>query len=263
MGSGCFAIRCHNTVEGMKKNKAKKGKILLFYPKSEGYGGVPNGIALLSGCLKRAGFETACFDTTFLSAPPKTHFQRLKHSGVMRADHKKFWSKWTPKFAQKTPELFLKAIREINPDLIVVSIVDVCYVFAMSLLNDIRKKVDVPVVAGGATATMCPEVVIGNDGVDIVCFEKGEDALVELAECITEERDYFGIKNLWVKKDGKIIKNPLRPLKNMDNLSFQDWSIFDKRQFYKPYCGKFHRTGFFELARGGVLLTVPFAIRRA
>ena len=36
-----------------------KGKVLFLYPNSEGLGGVPNGIALLSGCLKQAGFETS------------------------------------------------------------------------------------------------------------------------------------------------------------------------------------------------------------
>jgi radical SAM superfamily enzyme YgiQ (UPF0313 family) len=68
---------------------------------------------------------------------------------------------------------------------------------------------------------------------------------------MTEQKDYSNIKNLWVKKeDGAVIKNPLRPFKDMDTLPFQDWSIFDERHYYKPYCGSFYRTGFFELARG-------------
>jgi radical SAM superfamily enzyme YgiQ (UPF0313 family) len=234
----------------MKKNNNKKGKVLLFYPNSEGYGGIPNGIALLSGCLKKAGFETACFDTTFLSAPPKTHFQRQKHGGMMKADHTEFWGKWTPELAIKAPEFFINVINEFNPDLIAVSIVDACYLHAISMLNDVREKVDIPIIAGGSTVTMCPEMVLSNDSIDIVCIGEGEDALVELAECVVQGKDYSGIRNLWVKKNGEIIKNPLRPFKNMDDLPFQDWSIFDEKQFYKPYCGTFHRTGFFELARG-------------
>lgn len=228
----------------------KKGRVLLFYPNSEGYGGIPNGLALLSGCLKGAGFETECFDTTFLSSPPKTHFYRQKHGGVMKADHKKFWGEWTPELQKRTPELFLKAIEDFNPDLIGVTIADVCYTYAVSLLEKIKKKVDIPVVAGGTTVTMSPEMVISNECINIICIGEGEDPLVELTNCIVEAKDYSNIKNLWVKKNGKIIKNPLRPLKKMNTLAIQDWSIFNERQYYKPYCGKFYRTGFFELARG-------------
>lgn len=53
-----------------------------------------------------------------------------------------------------------------------------------------------------------------------------------------------------MKKAGRIIKNPLRPLIDMDTLPFQDWSIFDERHYYKPYCGDFRRTAFVEMARG-------------
>lgn len=228
----------------------KKGRVLFLYPDTEGDGGIPNGMALLSGCLKDAGFATACFDTTFLYAPPKTHLYRQKHGGMMNADHTKFWGEWTPESRERIPELFLTAIDDFKPDLIAVSIVDVSYKYAVSLLSQIKKKVSIPVVAGGVTTTMSPEMVIANDCIDVICLGEGEDALVELAECIVNKADYSGIKNLWVKTANGIVRNPLRPLKDMDMLSFQDWSIFDERHYYKPYCGTFHRTGFFELARG-------------
>ena len=82
-----------------------KGKILFIYPNSEGYGGIPNGLALLSGCLKQAGFETRCFDTTFLSSQPKTLFYRQKHGGMMQADHSSYWGEWTPELAEQVPDL--------------------------------------------------------------------------------------------------------------------------------------------------------------
>lgn len=230
--------------------KGRKGKVLFLYPDTEGDGGIPNGMALLSGSLREAGFETRCFDTTFLFSPPKTHLYRQKHGGVLEADHTKFWGEWTPQLRQKIPELFLRAIKDFQPDLIAVSMVDVSYNYTVSLLSRIKKEIDIPVIAGGVTVTMSPEMVIGNDCVDVICVGEGEDPLVELAQCLVANKDYSGVRNLWVKKSGKVIRNPLRPLKDMDTLCFQDWSIFDERHYYKPYCGTFHRTGFFELARG-------------
>lgn len=234
----------------MKKNSKEKGRVLLVYPNSEGYGGIPNGLALLSSCLKEAGFETKCFDTTFLNSPPLTHFYRAKHGGFIYANYTKAWGGWTPDLPKKIPQLFIQAIKDFKPDIIAVTIVDVSYNFIIPLLKKIRKKINIPVIAGGITVTMCPEMVLNNEGIDVICVGEGEDALVELACCITERKDYSHIKNLWIKKNGQIIKNPLRPLKDMDTLAFQDWSVFDGRHYYKPYLGKFRKTGFFELARG-------------
>ena len=106
------------------------GKVLWVYPNSEGYGGIPNGIALLAGCLKDAGFETKCFDTTFLNSPPLTHFHRAKHGGYMPADHEDYWGGWEPELVEKTPQLLEETIEDFKPDLIAVSIVDVCYACA-------------------------------------------------------------------------------------------------------------------------------------
>ena len=230
----------------MKKNN----RVLFFYPNSEGYGGIPNTIAILSASLKGAGFQTRCFDTTFLNSPPKAHFTREKHGGVMSADHTKTWGEWSPDLPKKIPELFINTIKEFDPALIAVTIAEVNYTYAISLLKQIKKAFNIPVIAGGITVTMSPEMVIANDCVDMICIGEGEDALVELAQCIADEKDPGSIRNLWVKKDGAIIKNPLRPFKDMDTLLFQDWSIFDERHVYKPYCSVFRRTGFFELARG-------------
>lgn len=231
-------------------NQKTKGKVLLIYPNCEGYGGIPNGLALLSGCLKAAGFETKCFDTTFLNSPPLTLFYRLKYDEMMKTGHEKVWGEWTPELAKQIPDLFKKTIEEFRPDLIAINIIDVAYNFSKKLLNGINKKYGIPVVAGGPTPTLSPELFNKDDCFDIICVGEGEDALVELANCIVERKDYSHILNLWVKKENEIIRNKLRPFKNLDELPFQDWSIFDERHYYKLYCGEFRRTGFFELARG-------------
>jgi len=239
----------------MDTDKKLKGKVLFVYPNCEGYGGIPNGLALLSGCLKAAGFETKCFDTTFLNSPPLTFFYRSKYDGIMEADNEKAWGKWNPDLPKQIPGLFRKTIEEFKPDLIAINIVDVTYNFSKELLEGINKQYGIPVVIGGPTPTLSPELFVNDDCFDIICVGEGEDALVELANCIVEKKDYSHIPNLWVKtklpvfEDG-IIKNNVRPFKNLDELPHQDWSIFDEKHYYKPYCGEFRRTGFFELARG-------------
>ena len=228
----------------------EKGRVLFLYSNSEGYGGVPNGIAVLSACLKQAGFETKCFDTTFMKSPPMDHFQRQKYGGVKNSDASEVWGEWHPGLEKKIPELFSKTIKEFNPDLIAASFAEINYSYGVSLLNPLKKEFAVPVVAGGIFPTLSPEITIDNDAIDMVCIGEGEDALVELALAIVEKSDHSQINNLWVKKDGKIMKNPLQNLRNIDSLPHQDWSIFDQKHFYKPYCGGFVKMAYIELARG-------------
>jgi anaerobic magnesium-protoporphyrin IX monomethyl ester cyclase len=230
--------------------KNYRGRVLFLYPNCEGYGGVPNGIALLSGCLKAAGFDTRCFDTTFLKSKPLDHLERQKYGGVDKSDAALAWGEWTPDLAARIPDLLVQTIADYQPDLLAVSFVEMDYLYGISLVEKVKEKFSLPVIAGGIFTTLCPDSVISHDSIDLVCVGEGEEALVELAECLVAKRDYRHIRNLWVKADGQIFQNPLRPLKDLDTLPFQDWSIFDERHFYKPYMGGFYRTGFFEMNRG-------------
>jgi radical SAM superfamily enzyme YgiQ (UPF0313 family) len=84
----------------------------------------------------------------------------------------------------------------------------------------------------------------------MLCIGEGEKVIVELANKIENKLDYSNISNLWVKKDGKIIKNPIGPLINLNELPMQDWSIYEKERFYKPMGGKVWISGPIELNRG-------------
>jgi len=234
----------------MTINDLTNGRVLFVYPNREGTGGIPNQLALLSGCLKQAGFETRCFDTTFLEAPALGHQNRDKHGGRTSQNSEGYWGKWDPALKKKIPGLFLQEIEAFKPDLIAVNVLDMSYSYSIELLTELKKHTSIPVIAGGPTVTNIPDRVIEHDCFDAICIGEGEDALVELAEHIVSGKDYSGIPNLWVKKNGKVIKNKSRPLKNVNQIPFQDWSIFDPRHHYKPYVGKFYKTGFFELARG-------------
>ncbi len=80
-------------------------------------------------------------------------------------------------------------------------------------------------VFGGPHATFFPEMIY-EDGVDVVCRGEGEEAVVELADALAEERDYGGVANLWVKRDGAVVRNELRPLvEDLDALPFADRGI--------------------------------------
>jgi radical SAM superfamily enzyme YgiQ (UPF0313 family) len=227
----------------------KKGKVLFLYPNSEGLGGIPNGIALLSSCLKNAGFETKCFDTTFDNSPPLTHYNRATHGFFNYADPSNVWGKWDPKLKKSIPDRLLSTIAEFKPDLIAVSCLEVNVNYVLSLLRIVKEHYAIPTLIGGITCIASPELLLSSQYVDMVCAGEGEEAIVEVANCIVNQQIPL-VRNVLVKWEDNVIRTKFRPLFDMDSLPFPDWTIFDKRHYYKPYCGKFHRTAFVEMARG-------------
>ena len=86
-------------------------------------------------------------------------------------------------------------------------------------------------VFGGLHPTAAPEM-IEEDGVDAVCLGEGDYAMLELADNLSEGKPITGIKNWWVKKNGVVFKNSLRPLlSDLDSLPFPDRSLFPRKNF--------------------------------
>jgi radical SAM superfamily enzyme YgiQ (UPF0313 family) len=84
------------------------------------------------------------------------------------------------------------------------------------------KALNKPIVWGGIHATSCPDECIKY--ADAVCIGEGEEAFCELVETMEKQIYYFDIKNFWFTKNGRIIKNPVRPLiQNLDSLPPLDY----------------------------------------
>jgi len=100
-----------------------------------------------------------------------------------------------------------------------------------------------PVIVGGQHPTVSPEEVIKGDAVDYICVGEGEEAITDLIKALETNGDTTNIKNIWAKKDGKIFRNPIRPLmQDLDKLPFPDYDLFDIRHISDM--------GKFETSRG-------------
>jgi len=85
------------------------------------------------------------------------------------------------------------------------------------------------VIWGGTHATVAPEQSIQI--ADMLCLGEGEHALLELAQRLLKNQDLSDIQNLWIRDNGKIIKNPIRPLfEDVDALPFPDY-VNEKKYF--------------------------------
>lgn len=126
----------------------------------------------------------------------------------------------------------IEKIKLIDPDLIGFSVYTQDYQYALSYARMIKEEMDTPIIFGGIHCILCPEEVIKEDCVDIVCVGEGEEALVELLD---EDNTNSEIRNLWYKYDGFIKRNGLKPLiQDLDSLPFIDRDIlYEQKPVFK------------------------------
>ena len=244
-----FLYRLEPIIDMESNNE--KFKVLLIHANSSMDTLIPPNLATLSAILKRAGNEVKLFDTTFYNTRGFTGDDARVRT--LQVKETKFSDKGIQFTESNMVQDFIKMVGEYKPDLIGLSAVELTFNMGMELVNAIKNiKSDLKVVVGGSHAMTSPELVINEKNVDIVCIGEAENAFIELCKKIEKKEDYTQILNLWVKKDGKIFKNKMGNLIDINVLPYQDWEIFDKRRIYKPMSGTIGRTGCFELTRGCV-----------
>ena len=130
-----------------------------------------------------------------------------------------------------------RLVNRINPDIVAYSITTGCHSFYQKLNLGLKKKCNYLAVFGGPHATFFPDF-INEEGVDVLCRGEGEGAFLDLANALDQRQPIDAIANLWVKSNGTIHKNDLRPLiEDLDALGFVDRDLVDKYDHYR----KLHR----------------------
>lgn len=112
-----------------------------------------------------------------------------------------------------------------SSELIGLSVMTNFFGYACQTTDGIKSKFEsVPIVWGGIHATVDPESCLNQ--VDIVCRGEGEETILELVENLEAGNPIKRIKNLYVKKKGKIYKNEVRKLiKNLDIIPDPDYDL--------------------------------------
>lgn len=99
------------------------------------------------------------------------------------------------------------------------------------------------ILVGGYDASFFPQI-INLAPIDAICIGEGDGALVELADALDAGKDWSFIKNLWVKREKDIIKNPLRPFVDVNKKPLND------RDIYRSYDSYFSDIEFEQITVG-------------
>ncbi len=110
-----------------------------------------------------------------------------------------------------------------DADLIGVSFMTNYFDRAFQITRLLKKHLKTPVIWGGIHPSTKPDEALEH--ADMVCIGEGEEPLLEILECLKNQKDWLTVRGVWCRKEGQIIRNELRPLiPDLDTLPFFDFS---------------------------------------
>jgi anaerobic magnesium-protoporphyrin IX monomethyl ester cyclase len=159
-------------------------------------------------------------------------------------------------YAEYDLESMVDEIVRYEPDLIGLTLTVSFALHTYRLIAELKKHLNVPIIAGGPHATILPEEPI-QYGADIVCRGEGEQCIVELVDyfngeielknrktklsvnevnhktkSLVSEANILGIS--YKDEAGNIVHNPPRPLlDNLDILDFPAKHLFKKEHYFR------------------------------
>lgn len=153
--------------------------------------------------------------------------------------------------------LFLDLVGELRPLLLGLSFRSFGFKIAERLTREVRERYGTFVVWGGTHPTLAPADCAAV--ADAVCVGEGEGALLDLVRALETGSDPSAIPNLWLRNNGELRANPIRPLvQELDALPFPllgDAGKYvledDRLENHDPYYGPRPRGQYFLAASRG------------
>ena len=177
--------------------------LLVFTELSQKFGplGYQRGLSFLSAVLKKNGFPNVSV----------VHYTNRAQLAGWEAD-----------------------VARLEPDLIGFHATAPQFRFIKPLIE--RTPKGIFTIAGGPHFTCYPQCLESVPRLDALCVGEGEYPMLELATALKEGRDPTGIRNLWARSNGTIVRNPTRPLiENLDELPYEDRHLFDVQRAIDTY----------------------------
>jgi radical SAM superfamily enzyme YgiQ (UPF0313 family) len=230
-------------------------KVLIVYPELHSFSHKALGVSILTGILKRQGHTVALFDSSMYDQTKILPDRSM-------AKKEKTILYWFKKSKHKLPEIvtrivdvvdaFNEKLQRFSPDIILVSATYLSYQLGINLITESICG-NTKVIFGGIHCTLSPEEAIQYENVKYMHVGEGELSLPSIMDKISGGSPIDDCPNLWVKKNGTIIKNPLEAMmSNIDELPFYDWDNYSDYHFMRLYSGKVYKMGDYSTSRGCV-----------
>ena len=235
-------------------NCAKNFRVLLVYPNLSMMLTPSCSIGIFTRILKNLGYTVDFFDCTpydhkleFLGEPlPVTRATKLLNSRKFDA---------ISLFGHSKKDLlgdFTKRMEDFKPHAVVFStLVEDTWPQQKDLLTVMDQFPEISHIVGGVFTMMAPDIVINHSSIQCIGTGEGEEVVEEFCETVRNGvKRPVNIKGTWARtEDGRIIKNPARPLVDINKV-LPDYSLFDERRFLRPLGAKIWKAVSLETYRG-------------
>jgi len=221
-------------------------------------------LAQLTGELLRAGHDAHIY------IYKEAHMRKPEDRGdmiggapmVMANGQEMLWMLYHP-FTEEEFELLRSEIRKFNPDAIGMNVQALGIEAHLVVLDELRKEFKVPFIWGGTAPTLEPEKCIPY--VDLVCLNEGEEVIVDLANRLDAGERIDNIPGTWFNDNGNIIKNPKRPLVNLDSIAIPCWkrkhyTFIDENKVKTPFLPRGIRAEYPIMTQRGCPFSCSFCI---
>jgi len=129
----------------------------------------------------------------------------------------------------------LHQIKDFDPDLIGMSVFTIGSREAIERAKEIKRTLDLPIVAGGPHTFVDMDNFCKNESFDYFVIGEGEQTMVELVRALETGGSLSDIAGLAYRVDGKIVRNPDRPfIEDLDSLPLPAYHLLENRDFYHP-----------------------------
>lgn len=132
-------------------------------------------------------------------------------------------------------DLLVKRLRSIDPDLVGITAMGTqshgIYVETINRIKEVFP--DLPVIVGGAHASVRYEQILRDCRADAVVIGEGEITFHEVCSRVGKGLGFEDVAGLALRNNGTIIRNPKRELVgNIDEFGFPDWELFDLERYF-------------------------------
>jgi magnesium-protoporphyrin IX monomethyl ester (oxidative) cyclase len=206
-------------------------KILLIVPPTTTYGADPTvpvaypplGLAYIAGFLEKAGHEVKILDAITSGIDIIAKEKNRTRYGL--SDNKIF-----------------EEIESYQPDVVGITCMFTAYANdAHNTAKIVKKCCDkIPVIFGGAHASINPELVLKDKNVDMVVVGEGEITFLEIIEKLERKKDLNSVQGMVLRNNGEIVKNQARPyITDLDILPFPARHLLSMEKYIAATDNKF------------------------
>ena len=126
-----------------------------------------------------------------------------------------------------------------NPDVIGVSVTTYSAIKDALKIGKCAKKMGVPVIFGGATASILSKEFLESGSVDCISKGEGEGTWLEIAETFDKKESFEKIKGLAYIREGEYFETQKRDFIDLTTLPKLDWTLINPADFLqKGFAGK-------------------------